>query len=174
MNKLLLLSISLTGVVHAETLLAPSEVKPLHQLKLAQANSPQINLGDAMQGGYVACLNGGKNNLIVSARFMKKKGKEAVYKYADAQAKCASYQIDNKGNSPCKAENTCYDHWSIPSLDQLRCLYNNSQMLQKEDNKFPNCVVWSSDNGQVINFETGNVGLLPIETEVRCVRELQL
>lgn len=147
MKKTVLLFISLTGLVHAESL----------------ANTP-IKLGEPMQGGFVACLKGEKNNLIVSKNFKKN------FSYDDAAKKCQNHQVDDKGNSPCKPGNTCFKEWFLPSLDQLRCIYDNQYLIKDE---FEPCVHWSSTDQKVINFETGHQGFAPNKAAVRCVRELQ-
>ena len=46
-----------------------------------------------------------------------------------AAGRCATYEVDSQGNTPCKTGNTCYNNWFLPAKDQLNCLFSNKVAL---------------------------------------------
>lgn len=102
-------------------------------------------VGQFASGGYVACLNGGLNNLIAATGKANLHGgviwgpfnlsipgatsnidgmtnTNAIVTALQANngvpyaAKlCYDYEVDSQGNSPCQAGNTCYSDWFLPS-----------------------------------------------------------
>lgn len=86
---------------------------------------------------------------------------------------CNLYEVDSQGNSPCLANNTCYNDWFLPALDQLVCLYTNRVAI----GNFTLGVYWSStestDVGAWVVVFNGGAQLVSgkiIPRVVRCVR----
>jgi hypothetical protein len=113
-----------------------------------------ISIGDSLQGGKVACLDGGLNNLITAntnnsnglpwggngtttnaqsningeantTRIVNVLGAGITY----AAGICEAYEIDSAGNTPCIGGNTCYNDWFLPSINQLTCLRGNRNQI---------------------------------------------
>ena len=109
-------------------------------------------VGQAVQGGTIACLNGGLQNLIASSSD-NSSGMEfggsgvavGVTAQSDsdgasnsaaiitsvgvgsyAASLCDSFEVDSQGNTPCQVGNICYNDWFLPAKDQLGCLYSNN------------------------------------------------
>ncbi|MDR3491540.1 MAG: Ig-like domain-containing protein [Gammaproteobacteria bacterium] len=115
-----------------------------------------FNIGDNIEGGKIACLNGGLNNLIAanadnspglawdsagtgaitnaqsnvdgSANTIKIVNVLGV-STAYAARLCETYEIDSAGNTPCVGGNTCYNDWFLPAINQLSCLITNKNAI---------------------------------------------
>jgi hypothetical protein len=110
------------------------------------------SIGQSTNGGVIACLDGGLDNLISAitdnstgiqwggfgtavsaasvidgdantAAIVTTLGNNGGAPYA-AQL-CANYEIDSQGNSPCESGNACYADWFLPAKNQLACLFTN-------------------------------------------------
>lgn len=136
------------------------------------AISISLALGDSYQGGKVACLNGGLNNLVAANSdnsggvfwgYNQLVGATdndngasntalavAAYSAADpplapneyAAGICSSYEIDSAGNSPCLV-GTCYSDWFLPARSQLSCLGTNRNII----GGFSTTLYWTSREG---------------------------
>lgn len=132
-------------------------------------------VGQPAFGGTIACLNGGLNNLIAAtadnstgiqwggfgtavgvdarshtdgasntAAIVVALGNNGGIPYA-AQL-CDEFEVDSQGNTPCEAENVCYDDWFLPAgnnltvTGQLNCLYENRGGI----GSFASAFYWSS------------------------------
>lgn len=118
----------------------PDRVNVLHIVKL-----PNLSIGQPFQGGVVACLNGGLNNLI-AASGDNNNGNSIIWGNFGTQTNatsttdgaantaqivsvlgagsyaakvCNDYEIDDQGNTPCQPGNTCYDDWFLPALSTV-------------------------------------------------------
>jgi hypothetical protein len=112
------------------------------------------HIGDSLQGGKIACLDGGLNNLIAAnsdnsnsivwggngiitnaqslingttntAAIVTALGPGITY----AAGLCDAYEIDSAGNTPCVGGNTCYNDWFLPAINQLTCLRSNRNQI---------------------------------------------
>lgn len=122
----------------------PARGNVLHIVKLSE-----LVIGQAFQGGVVACLNGGLNNLIAATADRSvgiiwgisngidpgagsntdgASNTEAIVNYlasigiatnSYAAGLCSNYEVDSQGNTPCQAGNTCYDDWFLPAGNNL-------------------------------------------------------
>lgn len=98
---------------------------------------------------------------------------------------CSTYEVDDQGNSPCVAGNTCYDDWFLPAApaesgvipvsptSQLDCLWFNKAAI----GGFSGGFYWSStENGSnsawLQRFSDGiqGAGNKSNVLRVRCVR----
>lgn len=111
-------------------------------------------IGAPLQGGVIACLDGGLNNLIASTADNSGAlgwGGSGTVTNAQSQINggsntttivtvlgagttyaaglCDAYQIDSAGNSPCVGGNTCYSNWFLPAIDQLGCIRGNRNQV---------------------------------------------
>jgi hypothetical protein len=164
-------------------------------LNISQGSA--VAIGDSYGGGYVACLNGGLNNLITAnanngqADWGSTIIQTNAISTTDGAANtiaivnalgagnyaakiCADYEIDSQGNTPCQPSNTCYNDWFLSAKDQLNCLYTNKLNIPG----FANAGYWSStesaiDGAWFQNFATGtqSTALKSIANlQVRCIR----
>lgn len=113
-----------------------------------------VSIGDSFNGGKIACLDGGLNNLITAnannsagiawggsgtmtnaqsevdgqtntTRIVNALGAGITY----AAGVCDAYEIDSAGNTPCVGGNTCYNDWFLPAINQLSCLRSNRNQV---------------------------------------------
>lgn len=113
-----------------------------------------VSIGDSLQGGVVACLDGGLNNLIVAninnslaitwggsgtvtnaqsdvdgstntTTIVSVLGAATTY----AAGLCDAYEIDSAGNSPCVVGNTCYNDWFLAAINQNACMQDNRNQI---------------------------------------------
>lgn len=118
----------------------------------------ELTYGVPYHGGKIACLvdKGEIDNLIVSAIDLSKgiswggQGQvigPAAQSDTDGAANtlaivnalgvtseyaarlCQDYEIDSKGFSPCRKENTCYDDWFLPAKNQLNCVFDHKDAI---------------------------------------------
>lgn len=102
-------------------------------------------VGQDSNGGRIACLGGGTNNLIADTIFRAgmpwgPDGLIGASSNTDgalntsvivavpgtyAAKVCNDYEVDSLGRTPCEAGNTCYNDWFMPAIDQLNCLFTN-------------------------------------------------
>lgn len=117
-------------------------------------NVINVRIGDSLQGGKVACLDGGLNNLITANANNSDdivwggKGTEtnaqSIVNGATNTTKivialdagityaagiCDAYAIDSAGNTPCVGGNTCYNDWFLPAINQLACMRGNRNQV---------------------------------------------
>lgn len=130
--------------------------------------------GDNLQGGKIACLEGGNNNLIAAVTDNSTGlnwGGVGTITNAQSDANgaantttivgvigagtgyaaglCDAYEIDSAGNTPCVGGNTCYNDWFLPSTNQLACVKKNKTAI----GGFNQVFYWSSTEYSVIpNF----------------------
>lgn len=121
-------------------------------------------IGQSWEGGKIACLGGGLQNLIAATAnnsvplpWGNRPGAPGD-SFTDGAANtaqiiatvpnasgtyaasiCSLYEVDSAGNTPCQAGNTCYNDWFLPAKDQLNCLYVNKVAIG-----MPNSTYWSS------------------------------
>lgn len=110
------------------------------------------SIGTSANGGIVACLNGGLDNLISAtadnstsiewgglgvatnaqsntdgatntASIVTLLGNNGGTPYATQT--CDIYEIDSQGNTPCEVGNACYSDWFVAATNQLGCLFTN-------------------------------------------------
>lgn len=89
---------------------------------------------------------------------------------------CSNFQVDSQGNTPCQAENICYNDWFLPAKDQLNCLFTNGFAIggfesdfywsSTEAVAFPDFFAWSQLFDVGIQIEDDK----SFEYRVRCVR----
>ena len=134
----------------------------------------KVKVGDNLDGGIVACLNGGLESLIAAvADNSPGIGWGGVGTITNAQSDvdglantdkivgvvgagltyaagvCDAYEIDSAGNTPCVGGNTCYNDWFLPSINQLSCVRKNRNQV----GGFNGVFYWSSTEYSVIpNF----------------------
>lgn len=92
---------------------------------------------------------------------------------------CNNYEIDSKGNTPCKNGNACYNDWFLPSKDQLNCLFRHKQVI----GGFTKAFYWSSTEfagypeysawDRFFSDETHPLGSEDDFDRVRCVRSIR-
>lgn len=128
-------------------------------------NVINASIGDSLDGGKIACLDGGLFNLITAnannsnniiwggsgtqtnaqsnldggtntTKIVSVLGAGTTY----AAGVCDAYEIDSAGNSPCVGGNTCYNDWFLPAIDQLTCMRGNRNQI----NGFDKDNYWSS------------------------------
>ncbi len=124
-------------------------------------------VGQPSNGGTIACLNGGLNNLVGASvdnsvaiawggfgiatgasstsdgasntsTIVVSLGNNGGVPYAAKL--CSDYEIDSQGNTPCQVGNACYNDWFLPASLQLDCLYTNAVSI----GGFSPNVYWSS------------------------------
>lgn len=122
-------------------------------------------IGDNFQGGKIACLGGGLNNLVAASAdnssgltwggvgtitrassaangssntqtIVGVLGASTAY----AAGLCDAYEIDSAGNTPCQIGNTCYNDWFLPATNQLSCVLGNKNAV----GGFNQVFYWSS------------------------------
>lgn len=120
-----------------------------------------VSIGQILNGGVVACLGGGLNNLITAKttnstaiawggqgimtnaqsdvdggantrKIVNKLGAGNTY----AAGICDAYEIDSAGNSPCIGGNTCYNDWFLPATNQIECMRGNRNQVGGFDRIF--------------------------------------
>lgn len=143
-----------------------------------------LTIGSNFGGGKVACLTstGGFSNLIAAVPSifraiwqrapLSKTGATSDTNGAQntstivaaigsnpitAAGRCASYEVDSAGNTPCQTGNTCYNDWFLPAIDELDCLFENKNAI----GGFRNSEYWTSteqnkNNAFIIDFANGN------------------
>lgn len=161
---------------------------------------PTLSVGQATQGGIVACLDGGLQNLI-AAPMDNSTGIQWGGQGTDTSSQgktdgaanttsivntlgagtyaaklCYDYEIDSEGKTPCSAGNTCYSDWFLPAENQLDCLYTNKATI----NNFANAAYWTSSEWATFPdqqawyrvFANGfkSVSVKGASYRVRCVR----
>ncbi|MCW5589131.1 MAG: IPT/TIG domain-containing protein [Legionellales bacterium] len=134
-------------------------------------------VGQAVYGGVIACLNGGLNNLIAATADNSTSiawGGAGTLTNASSNADgaantvaiesalganggvayaaklCSDYEVDSQGNTPCQAGNTCYSDWFLPAgngANQLDCLYQNRIAI----GGFNPSAYWSSTEASVMS-----------------------
>ncbi|WP_253255847.1 IPT/TIG domain-containing protein [Legionella quinlivanii] len=109
-------------------------------------------IGEATQGGIVACSGGPQLNLIAAVtdnspgmnwggdgiptgatNFLNGTANtETIISVLGANGGnpyaallCSNFEVDSQGNTPCEPGNACYNDWFLPALFQLNCLYSN-------------------------------------------------
>ncbi|MDX1901473.1 MAG: Ig-like domain-containing protein [Gammaproteobacteria bacterium] len=117
-------------------------------------NIVDVKIGHSFNGGIVACLEGGLNNLITAnannsngitwgASGTTTNAQSTVDGQANtttivnllgagttyAAGVCDAYEIDSAGNTPCVGGNTCYNDWFLPSTNQIQCLQDNRNQI---------------------------------------------
>jgi len=128
-------------------------------------------IGQSSNGGIIACLNGGLNNLIsatadnsTSIRWHELGG-PTTFAQSDtngaantativsalgagsyAAQLCNDFEVDSQGNTPCQAGNTCYNDWFLPAGNNLTA---SGQLNCLYTNRatiggFVNGIYWSS------------------------------
>lgn len=130
--------------------------------------------GDNLQGGVIACLEGGLNDLIAAtadnsagiqwggsgtitnaqsatdgagntATIVGVLGAGTTY----AAGVCDAYEIDSAGNTPCVGGNTCYNDWFLPAENQMSCVRKNRNQI----GGFNKVFYWtSSEYSTIPNF----------------------
>lgn len=117
-------------------------------------NVINASIGDSLEGGKIACLNGGLNNLITAntnnsdaivwggngtktnaqstvdggtntTKIVAVLGIGITY----AAGVCEAYEIDSAGNTPCIVGNICYNDWFLPAMNQLSCMRGNRNQV---------------------------------------------
>lgn len=113
-----------------------------------------VSIGDNLDGGKVACLGGGLNNLITANANNADSivwggngtttnaqsvvdGEVNTTKIVDilgagityAAGVCDAYEIDSAGHTPCVGGNTCYNDWFLPAVNQLSCMRGNRNQV---------------------------------------------
>lgn len=160
-------STTVTAVIpaHAAGFVDVSIVTPVGRLTLANAYTyVATEVGQHSDGGSIACLNGGVNNLIAATTDNSTDGiqwggygtaigtsdtdgttntttivnKLGAGNYA-AQL-CNDFEVDSQGHTPCQTGYTCYDDWFLPAKDQLNCLFINRAAI----GGFADAYYWSS------------------------------
>lgn len=140
-------------------------------------------IGDSLNGGIVACLDGGLNDLVTAntnnstgiiwggagtmtnaqsdvdgqantTQIVKIIGAGTSY----AAGICDAYEIDSAGNSPCVGGNTCYNDWFLPATDQLDCVRDNRNKIGGFDkqNYWSSTEDSSSANNKAISITFAN------------------
>jgi hypothetical protein len=154
-------------------------------------------VGQATDGGIIACLNGGLQNLIAATADNSvgivwgtlglntgatSNTDGATNNIAIVVAEgagtygaqlCSDFEVDSQGNTPCQAGNTCYSDWFLPAKDQLDCNYTNQVAI----GGFANAAYWSStennaNSAWAQDFSNGGQGIFLKNNSfrVRCMR----
>jgi hypothetical protein len=128
--------------------------------------------GKSVGMGAQSGIDGQSNtNVIINTL-----GQDTLYA---AQA-CATYEIDDAGNSPCQSGKKCYNDWFLPSKSQLRCIIGNRLEIGGFSKK--NQFYWSSTEknaeqsyGLYLSGAGYNKGIPKNEHyKIRCVRSLDI
>jgi hypothetical protein len=150
---------------HVAGIVDVSIVTPYGRLTLANGYTyVATEVGQPSDGGTIACLKGGVNNLIAATTDNHTDGmqwggygtavgtsdtdgatntttivnKLGAGNYA-AQL-CNDFEVDSEGHTPCQTGFTCYDDWFLPAKDQLNCLFTNRAAI----GGFAGAYYWSS------------------------------
>lgn len=160
----------------------------------------QANIGDSLEGGKIACLDGGLNNLITAnvnnadtiawggsgtttnaqssidggtntTKIVTVLGAGTNY----AAGVCAAYEIDSAGNTPCIGGNTCYNDWFLPAIKQLNCMRDNRNQISgfTKDNYWSSTEdsIQSSTSAFYITFQnSGHPSATASKTELYAIR----
>lgn len=159
-----------------------------------------LGIGSPYQGGVIAALDGGMNNLIAAvtdistavewgdaglivnaismsdgdantSSIVNVLGNNGGTPYAAML--CADYAIDSDGNSPCQT-GTCYNDWFLPAVDQLILLYQNSTAIGgfNTTGSYWTSTEFNSGASRAIFFLTGLnfIAQKFFPYQVRCVR----
>ena len=150
---------------HVAGLVDVSIATPVGKLTLTNGYTYEATeVGQPSDGGTIACLKGGVNNLIAATTDISTDGiqwggygtaigtndtdgatntttivnKLGAGNYA-AQL-CNDFEVDSQGHTPCQTGYTCYGDWFLPAKDQLNCLFTNRAAI----GGFAGAYYWSS------------------------------
>ncbi|MET4575763.1 midcut-by-XrtH protein [Ottowia thiooxydans] len=131
-------------------------------------------VGQIREGGVIAALGGGLNNLIAANQDISAgvawfssltpigpsaqsasngAGNTAAIvaapggsiPQASAAGLCSAFEVDSLGNTPCQPGNSCYSDWFLPAKNQLAALYDNRAAV----GGFSSDMYWSSSESPV-------------------------